>query len=553
MEEIKRQVGRAQRRLMLQQFFRVFGWSLFTTLLLAAIGLAVPRIWVLNVDPQVWDWSWIGGGIAAGLAMAAIWTYVIRRTGLDAAIEIDRRFGLKERVSSTLALTPDELGSDIGKALMTDAIRRVERIDVREQFRVSPTWRLVLPLAPAIAVFVLALLPNAAMKQAEATTEPPAEIKKQIKTATQKLQEKLRESQKKAEEMGLKDTDVLKEVNKELDKLVSKDTADRKDAMLKINDLAKEIEKRKQELGGADKMRKELDKLKDIAKGPADKMAEALKEGDFGKAQDEMKKLNEELKAGNLSKEDQEKLAKQLEQMQQKMQQAMQDQKEARERLQQQIEQKLAEGNIGEAAKMQQQLDKMNENAKEQQQMLQQLADKLGMAAQALKEGGDPKQAAEQLDKLAKDLQMMQEQLEQLDNLQDVLDQLADAKDAMKCPNCQGEGCAQCQGKGDGDKLSKSDKPGKGMGKGRGQGERPEEETDKSFYDTRVAADPKAGQSVRIGDASGPNKAGKTQEAIKEEIRASLAKEPDALEDVTLPRDQRENAKQYFEKLRKGE
>jgi hypothetical protein len=73
------------------------------------------------------------------------------------------------------------------------------------------------------------------------------------------------------------------------------------------------------------------------------------------------------------------------------------------------------------------------------------------------------------------------------------------------------------------------------MGKGRGQGERPEEETDKGFYDTRVAADPKAGQSVRIGDAGGANKAGKSLEAIKEEIQASLAKEPDALEDVTLP------------------
>src|SRR5262245_59672111 len=252
MEEIKRQVGRAQRRLVLQQFFRVFGWSLFTTLLLAAIGLAIPRIWVLSGDQQIWDWSWIGGGIAAGLAMAAIWTCIIRRTRLDAAIEIDRRFGLKERVSSTLALTPNELDSDIGQALMTDAIRRVERIDVREQFRVSPTWRIVLPLAPAIAVIVLALLPKSATKTAEATSEPPAEIKKQIKTAPQMLQEKLRESQKKAEEMGLKDTDVLKEVNKELDKLVSKDTADRKDAMLKINDLAKEIEKRKQELGGAD-------------------------------------------------------------------------------------------------------------------------------------------------------------------------------------------------------------------------------------------------------------------------------------------------------------
>ena len=101
-----------------------------------------------------------------------------------------------------------------------------------------------------------------------------------------------------------------------------------------------------------------------------------------------------------------------------------------------------------------------------------------------------------------------------------------------------------------GDKGKKS---GDGKGKGRGQGERDEEETDKSFYDTRVAADAKKGQSVRVGDASGPNKAGKSLESIKEEVRASLAKPPDSIEDVTLPRDQRENAKQYFERLRKGE
>jgi len=553
MEEIKRQVGRAQRRLVLQQFLRVFGWSLFTSLLLAAIGLAVPRFWVFSVDAQIWDWSWIGGGVAVGLAMAAIWTYMIRRSKLDAAIELDRRYGLKERVSSTLALSREELDSDIGKALMSDAIRRVERIDVREQFAVSPTWRLVLPLAPAIVLILLALLPNAAMKKVEASPDQSPEVKKQIKTATQKLQEKLRKNQKKAEELGLKDNDALKEINKEIDKLVNKDTADRKDTLLKLNDMAKEIEKRKQDLGGADKMRKELEKLKDIAKGPADKMAEALKEGDFGKAQEEMKKLVVDLKAGKLDKEDQEKLAKQLEQVQAKMQQAMEDQKEARQRLQQQIEQKLAEGNVGEAAKLQQQLDKMNENAAQQQEMMQQLAQKLGDAAQALKEGGDPKQAAEKLDKLAGDLQKMQQQLDQLENLQEILDQLADAKDAMNCPNCQGAGCAMCQQNGDGDKIAKQKGNGKGMNKGRGEGERPEEETDKSFYDTRVAADPKAGQSVRIGDASGPNKAGKSLESIKEEVRAALAKEPDALEDVTLPRDQRDNAKQYFEKLRKGE
>ena len=555
MEEIKRQVGRAQRRLVFQQFLTVIGWSLFASLLVAVIGMAIPRLWVLNVQQQTWDWSWMGGGLAAGLLMASIWTWLIRRSRLDAAIEIDRRYGLKERVSSTLSLSSDELTTDIGQALMTDAVRRVERIDVREQFKVSPTWRFLLPVLPVIALIGLSLLPNATMKKAEASNEQTAEIKKQIKVATVKLQEKIRDSQKKAEELGLKDTDILKEINKELDKLANKETADRKEALLKINDLAKEIEKRKQELGGAEKLKQQLDKLKDVEKGPADKMAEAMKEGDFGKAKEEMQKLKEDLKAGKLSKEDQEKLANQMEQLKERIQQAMQDKKEAEQKLQEKIEQKLAEGKVGEAAKLQQQLDQMQQNAAQQEQMMQQLAEKLGQAAQAMKEG-DANQAMEQLDKLAKEMEGMQEQLDQIENLDELLDQLADAKEAMKCQNCQGQGCAECEGNkdGDGKMKGKNNKDGgKGLGEGQGRGDRPEEQTDKKFYDTRVASDPKPGESVRIGDASGPNKAGKSLETVKQEIQAALAKEPDALEDVTLPRDQRENAKQYFDKIRKGE
>ena len=559
MEEIKRQVGRAQRRLVLQQFFTVFGWSLFATLLVATIGLAIPRLAVVDVPQQTWDWSWIGGGLAAGLAVAAIWTYIIRRSRLDAAIEIDRRFGLKERVSSTLALTNEELTTEIGQALMTDAVRRVERIDVREQFQVAPTWRFLLPLAPVIAIVVLTLLPNAVAKKAEAASTQAAGVeRKQVKIATEKLVEKLRDSQKKAEEQGLKDNDLLKEINKELNKLANKETTDRKEALLKINDLAKEIEKRKQELGGAEKMKQQLDKLKDVEKGPADKLAEALKDGDFGKAKEQMEKLKEDMKAGKLGKEDQEKVAKQMEQMKEKLQQAMQDKKEAQQKLQEQIEQKLAEGKAGEAAKLQQQLDAMQQNAQQQEQMMQQLADKLGQAAQAMKQG-DQQQAMEQLDKLAQEMKGLQEQLDQIENLDEILDQLADAKEAMKCQNCQGQGCAECEGNGKGEGQgkgkgkNKGDKAGKGLGEGKGEGDRPEEQTDKKFYDTRVAADPKAGESVRIGDAGGPNKAGKTLEAVKQEIQAALAKEPDALEDVTLPRDQRENAKQYFDKIRKGE
>jgi hypothetical protein len=560
MEEIKRQVGRAHRRLVFQQFLYVVGWSLFATLLFAVIGLAVPRIWVIAVDQNAWDWSWIGGGIGAGLLAAALWTWLIRRSKLDAAIELDRRFGLKERVSSTLALGPEEIETEIGQALMSDAVRRVERIDVREQFQVSPTWRALLPLAPAMAIVAIFFLTQyATQRQASATNEQPVEIKKQIKLATQKLLEKTREAEKKAAELGLKDAEALKEINKELDKLANKNTADRKEAMLKISDLSKEIEKRRQELGGADKMKKELDKLKNIQNGPADKLADSLKEGDFGKAQQQMQQLKEDLKNGKLGQEDKEKLAKQLDQMKEALKQGAEDAKEAREKLQQQIEQKLNEGDLAEAAKLQQQLDEMNQNAQQMEQMMNDLADKLGQAAQALKEGGDPKQAAEKLDELSQNLEQLQEQLDQIENLNEVLDQLADAKNAMKCQNCQGAGCKECEGSGDAEgKMGKGKGKGKGKGdyadgSGQGEGLRPEEETDKSFYDTRVAADPKNGESVRIGDAGGKNIAGRSKESVKEEVQASLAKDPDALDEVNLPRDQREHARQYFQKFTKGE
>jgi hypothetical protein len=152
----------------------------------------------------------------------------------------------------------------------------------------------------------------------------------------------------------------------------------------------------------------------------------------------------------------------------------------------------------------------------------------------------------------------MQEQLDQLENLNDVLDQLADAKEAMRCAACQGEGCKECQGNGQDGKAGKGKGKGNGkgdfaQGEGQGEGRRDEEKTDKGFYDTKVAADPKAGESVRTGDAGGKNKAGPSTESVKEAIQASLAKDPDALDDVTLPRDQREHAKQFFEKFRNGE
>ncbi|QDU25942.1 hypothetical protein ETAA8_10140 [Anatilimnocola aggregata] len=562
MEEIKRQVGRARRRLIGQQFLTIAVWSLFATLLIGAIGLAVPKLWALPLQHDIWNYSWLGGSLAVGLLIASVWTYVVRRSSIDAAIELDRRYGLKERVSSTLALNSDELSTEVGQALVADAIRKVERIDVREQFKLQPTWRFALPLVPAAVIGGLLFLPNAALEnKATASTGTTPEMKLQIKKAAEILKRKLEANAKKPEtDVSLKDAELLKEISKKVGDIATKEGIDKKEATIKINDLAKEVEKRKQELGGAKEMQKQLDKLGKIEKGPADKLADAMKDGDFKEAQKQLEQLKENLKNGKLEEKDKEQLAKQMNQLKEKIQQMAQDQKDNREKLQQEIQKKIEKGDLEGAAKLQEKLDKAEKEGKQMEQMLDKLANKLGQCAECMKKdgNGDPKEAGQKLDDLAKAMKEAQEQLDQMENLDEVLDELADAKNAMNGKE-GGQNGKEMDGEMDG-KMgrqgrngNKKGQPGMGLGSGRGKGERPEEEVDTKSYDSRVAGKARPGESVRTGDADGKNIAGKTLQEVKAELQSAAARDSDALNEQNLPREQREHAKQYFEKFRKGE
>lgn len=583
METIQAQVRRAWWRLVLQQFLTWLCGAMAAGLGLAALGLAVPRLWLVAVPRPVWDAAWLVGAAAGGLVVALVATGLRRRSRLQAALEIDRRCGLKERVSSVLALRPEERDTPMGQALLMDASRRVERVDVAEAIPVVVPRRGVALAVGALAVaLVLTQVPprHERMRASEKTgSQPQAQAAQPpVLVAAKKLQEQVREAQKRTEELSLEDTELLRQVDRELDKLLRQRDLDRKDALLKINDLAQQVESRRQQLASAEQVRQQLSRLGNLSAGPADRLAEALKSGDLNQAQQALQKLAQEMAEGKLSGQQRQQLAQQLEQLQEQLRQAAAERQEARQQLAQQIEKKIAEGKLGEAAQLQQQLDQLQEQAT--QQTLDRLADKLAQAAQALRqpsektnddspssrgEGGQPQgaksdaegsqsAAAQQLAELAQSLEGIERDLAALRRAQSVLDQLADAKMAMNCAQCQGQGCAQCQGGGVGSSQSDQVREvNNARGRGRGAGRREEERGDSGFYDSRVAADPKAGESVRIGDAGGPNKAGRSLEAIKAELQSDLAKPPDALDEAPLPRDQRENARQFFEKLRKGQ
>ena len=103
-----------------------------------------------------------------------------------------------------------------------------------------------------------------------------------------------------------------------------------------------------------------------------------------------------------------------------------------------------------------------------------------------------------------------------------------------------GSGMGQGMGSGDGN----------GMGQGKGFGDRPEEETDSAFYNSRVRGKVnKGGKAVIVGTAGGRNVPGQSNESIKEILQQAEFDDADPLTGQHLPKAQRNHARQYFESL----
>ena len=541
MEELYKQVRRAKNRLAMQRFVSALGWCLVATLSLAAVLILVGKFWPLGVS----DGAWVLAALGLGLVAAAVWSLVTARGGIDAAMEIDRRFGLKERVSSTLALSEEERETEIGRALVEDAVRRVKHVDVAEEMRVRPSRCLLYPLLPGLAALCIALFvsPAAAEKTDTQTEAERAAVKKQVKKSAKVLQKKLEKKRELAKQKGLKEAeDVFKLLEQGARKLGDKSEADQKKALVKLNDLSKELKKRRQQQGGAEKVKQQLGNLKGFKQGPADKFAKAIRQGDFKKAMDELDKLKEELKAGKLDKEKQEQLAQQLDEMRDKVQKMVDKQKEAREDMQKKIDQLRKDGKAEEANKLEEQLDKLRRQMPQMEQ-LQEMARQMQKCSKCLKDG-DAKDAADALKGAGENLENLQKQLDELDMLDEAMDQLEECRQAMNCKQCQGAGCKMCQGEG------KGDKPGMGMGEGQGQGDRPEEKNDTAFRDSRAPQKVGKGSMTIEGFVDGPNKKGQVGEEIKQQLDAAKHSDTDPLTGQRIPRKHRESVNGYFSRLR---
>jgi hypothetical protein len=495
------------------------------------------------------------GSIVVGLFAATAWTIASRRTSLDAAMEIDRRFDLRERVASSLSLSDAELLTAAGQALVKDAQRAARRIDVGERFRVRVSRRAWLPLAPAALAFLLMTLVSPPEATSSLDQNASAAVAKQINTAAESARKKLSEQRAQAKREGLKAADGLfKLIEAGTRDLAEKKDLDRTQAAVKFNDLAKQLDERRKQLGGKDGLQKQLQNLKGLGSGTAGKIAQAMQQGDFQQAAQEVEKLAQDVRDGKLDDGAKSDLSKQLGAMKDKLASTSDAHQQAIDSLQQQIEQQRQTGDLSQAGQLQQKLDDLAAQSP-QVDALRKLANQLGAMQKGLQQV-DGQQSADAMQQLAQQLGDMQQGANEKKMLDAALENLQAAKDAMLCQNCQGAGCEACQSGVGKNALNGARplnaQPGHGIGTGRGDAGPSDDPLAPGTKEIQVPQLPGRGNAVFAGRVEGSNVKGAVEATIQQQMTSFGSAPADPLSTDELPRNRREHAEEYFNLLRDG-
>ncbi len=418
---LARLLSRVRRRVFLD---RMVG-NISLDLTLAAIAWVLLLALDRTLFPGVADWPWVaalfGTALAVSLLRSIVWGRLGRR---DAAVLADKRLVLKERVSSTVYAEERLAGdADLRRLLEVDAARAVEKAPVVDSFPIRfprfAAWVFV-PLAIAGALWLW--LPAFDLLGHGARREALADEKKLVEDEKKKLDEKIKELLKEAEDKKLPDAQKVLELlaqqpqanaNAEKKEASNADKAEksagepRKEAMVEMSRredaLKKGLENQKFDpLKEAQKALKSLDlKSADLTR----KLQEALKDGDFEKAKKEMEDLKSELtklsekKPSDLTEEEKARLQKLSDELG-----------------------KLAKDSSS-LSKFSKALSKASQGLSAQGQSSPNLPDSLESLSQSMEDLESLSQLAQQMDMLDQALDLVQLSKDKLANLH-------------KCPNC---------------------------------------------------------------------------------------------------------------------
>ncbi|MCX7047956.1 MAG: hypothetical protein NTX50_21025, partial [Candidatus Sumerlaeota bacterium] len=242
------------------------------------------------------------------LAALLMRLHVRRWTLLQAALAIDARYGLKERVTSAYLMRAED--SEFSRLIHADAARHAVRVRPREvaRFQLSRSWILLIPFALLAGAW---FLPNLDAFGIRARGLRKAVEKRAIAEQAKRIE---REAQRLDEQINRPTATELTSLTQEMQRLQRDLVAQKKTARQAAMDVAELGEKFKQV---QDKMREQAQQPKVTRPRPqtsryTDRMEKALKAGDLTGAAKEMEQIKQNIQSGNLTPEQQQAAGEEL-------------------------------------------------------------------------------------------------------------------------------------------------------------------------------------------------------------------------------------------------
>jgi uncharacterized coiled-coil DUF342 family protein len=428
---LQRQLRRVRRRLFWQTLLACLFWCWAGALALSA-GWFLAQSFLIP-SPPGWLRLAVAGSVLGSATLLGIFLGVLRTPGrLDAALLLDERFGLKERVTTSLTLEPQHQHTPAAQALLADANQRVSQLDVGTRFPVRVSW--LATVAPVVAAllavgaFYYQPPPTQAKASVEAKrSEPPAnaaEIEKKLDSLKKKPAEQRREGRPPSED--------LQRIEAELDQIARRPRETKEQLRERIKEMtALEDSLKQREKEATERMQSIRNQLQQMDRwanqdgnhdGPAKDLQKALAEGKLDEAKKELQKLAKKIKENQLTAKEKEQLKKQLQDLQKKLERAAQ-QKDKQDQLK-----KLHQEGKLDADTLKRELEQLKQDS-QQLKDLQKLANQLGQAQQAMQNGND-KEAGSSLDDAAEQMKELDLQEQDLQDLREQLQRLQDAKDS---------------------------------------------------------------------------------------------------------------------------
>jgi uncharacterized coiled-coil DUF342 family protein len=428
---LQRQLSKATRRLFFRTMLTCVFWGWFVAFLLSA-GWFLTQPYLAETLPGGVRLL-VGGSLIGAATLIGLIVALFRAPAkLAAALLLDERFGLKERVTTSLTLSPELKGTPAAQALLADVNQRIAQVDVGSRFPLRVSW--ITSLAPACAA-LLALAAFYYRPPSSQATLRANEVKAQAPENAAEIEQKLNQLKKRPAEKRQVEramSEELKRIEAELDQIANRPRANKeqlKERIKEMTALEDRLKNREREMAERSRsMKQQLQQMERMAgksgneDGPAKDLQKALSQGNMEQAKEEMEKLSKKLKENRLTAQEKEQLAKQLKKLQEELERAA-GQKDKIDQLK-----KLHQEGKLDAEALKREIQRLQQDSAKLQD-LQKLAAQLGQVRKNLQQGnGDAASAG--MSAAADAAKSMELGDDDLRDLRDQLQRLQDAKDS---------------------------------------------------------------------------------------------------------------------------